>query len=221
MTVQKLIESAMMACGHLGFERTSGPAALAGGLITLNRLIDNMNTQRTFVMGLDTVTVSVVSGTRSYALVARPAHIERAELLVTSGGLSVPVPLRVCGVEEFAAIPNQGDITPNPKAIWCDYGATTATVFIAPTPAAGSLKLYTWAVISQFSALSETVTLLPGVLRALTHNLALELAPMLNRPVTAELKLVASDAIGGMEKLNLSHAVDAKQAAYPPPKAVA
>lgn len=202
MTVQQLIETSLGLIGRLGAARGAGPSESAHCFRILNTLIANWNTQRRYVMGLDTVTVAVTSGTRSYTLAARPAHIERAEFLVTAGGLSYPVPLLVLAADAFALVPNQGDVTPYPKAIWCDYGYPTAAVSIAPTPAAGSLKLYTWQVIAAFAALTDVLALPPGIERALIHGLAVELAPLFEKPLSPGLIAQTTESKNGMERLN-------------------
>lgn len=210
VTAQVLINQAMEANGHLISGRTPGVSESTAALAVLNRLIDSWNIQRRFVMGLGSETVAVSSGTRASALTTRPAHIERAEFLITAGGVSgYAVPLRIVGADEYSAVPNQGDVTPFPKVLWCDYGAT-ATVYLAPTPATGSVKVYTWIVLSSFALLSTSVTLLPGVQRALIQNLASELAPAYFPPPSPEVMALltrnASEALGAMESLNLSHA---------------
>lgn len=206
MTVQQLIEASLTQCGRLGIARGAGAAESASCLGFLNRLIDNYNAQRWFVVGLDQVAVTITSGTRSYALATRPFHIERAEFLITAGGITNwPVPLEVMGIDKFNAIPLQGIVTPFPVGLWCDYGATTATIYIAPVPAAGAVKLYTWQVIAAFSTLGDTVTMPPGILRALITGLSVELAAAYSLPIGPALAADAADARGAMESLAVMH----------------
>jgi hypothetical protein len=206
VTVQELIEASLTLCGRLGMARGAGAAESAKCLTFLNRLIDNYNAQRWFVIGLDQVAVAITSGTRSYALATRPIHIERAEFLITAGGITNwPVPVKVMGVDEFNSIPTQGIVSPFPVGLWCDYGATTATIYIAPVPAAGALKLYTWQVISAFATLADSVTMPPGIVRALIAGVAAALAAATGLPLTPALVAEAADARGAMESLAIAH----------------
>lgn len=204
-TVQQLINRSLELCGRLGAARTPGPAESGDALLFLNTLVDNFNEQRRYVCGLDTVPVTITSGTRAYALSTRPVHIERAEFVVTIAGQSHAIPVEVLGIEPFNAIPKQGVVTPYVKGLYCDYAFPTANIYLAPTPAAGALKLYTWQLISAFAALTDTVTVPPGILRALQYALAVELAPIFGKELTPALVAGATDAAKTMESLNLSH----------------
>jgi hypothetical protein len=205
MTVQQLVNASLEAMGRSWPGYTPGASESAECLAYLNRVIDSFNTQRCYVCGLDTVPVAVTSGTAKYTLATRPVHIERAEFLITSGGLAESVPVKVMGVEEFNAIPQQGDVTPFVAGLYCDYAFPAANVSLAPTPAAGALKLYTWQLIAAFAALTDTVTVPPGILRALIHALAVELCGPFRIEITSALATAATTTKAGMESLNFSH----------------
>lgn len=205
-TAQQLINRSMELCGKLGAGRTPGVSESAQVFLYLNTLVDQFNTERCYVCGVDQVAVTITSGTRSYALATRPIHIERAEFLITAGGITNwPVPVEVMGADKFSAIPAQGVTSPFPVGLWCDYGITTATIYIAPVPAAGALKLYTWQVLAAFATLGDTVTVPPGILRALQYALAVELCSVFGLPLTPALIASAAGAKAAMETLNVNH----------------
>lgn len=205
ITVQQLITRSLELCSRLGGERGAGASESAAGLRALNSLVDAFNTERRYVCGLDTLPVTIVSGSRQYSLGTRPVHIERAEFLVTVAGQLHAVPVEVLGIEQFNSIPRQGVVTPYPKGLFCDYAFPTANVYLAPTPAAGALKLYIWQLITEFAALTDTVTVPPGVRHALEYALAIELCPLFKLPITDALVAGAANAKQTMETLNLSH----------------
>src|SRR3954470_18396795 len=96
-TVQQLVNASLEAMGRSWPGYTPPASESAECLTYLNRVIDSFNTQRCYVCGLDTVSVAVASGTAKYALASRPVHIERAEFLITAGGLTQSVPVKVMG----------------------------------------------------------------------------------------------------------------------------
>lgn len=202
MTAQDLITRALTLCGRLGAGRTPSTTESNVSLPVLQALVDNMNQQRCYLSALDTITAAV-SGAET-SLGTRPVHIEQADFTSTAGSLTSSLAI---GLNEYNAVPQKFDVTPLPRALYCDYGSPTAKVYIAPTPVAGALRLKVWSQISaaSFATLATSVTLPPGVERALVDALAVELCGLFGLPVSGMLAAAATDSRAALARLNLSH----------------
>jgi len=133
----------------------------------------------------------------------RPVNIKAASILAggtRAGGVDI------LSAEMWAAYPEKGSHGSFPEVCWCDYGMPVSTLYLAPRPASGTLEVYTYERLVEFTGLTQDIqALLPdGYLRALTTNLGMDLASEYGAPVTATHQGQADDAKTSIFGLNAS-----------------
>ncbi|WP_213055622.1 hypothetical protein, partial [Escherichia coli] len=110
----------------------------------------------------------------------RPIRLEAVGLILDSTAVNPienPVELLLYS-DEYAGILNKTLTSNYPRK--CGYNPTypAGTCYLWPAPTASNTQLviYTASMISQFTAVGNTVALPPGYANALVYNLAIELA---------------------------------------------
>jgi hypothetical protein len=155
-----------------------------------------------------------VNGAASYTIgvggtfaTERPVKIKGASIL--AGG-SRAKDVAILSAEGWAQWEKRGVEGSFVRALFCDYGFPTATVYVGPK-GSGSLELFTLERLAAFSGLAQDIsTLLPdGYERALRAGLAFELGPEYGRQVDKDLVEDAKMSIFGLNKNILGEATPA------------
>lgn len=199
ITGTQLIQRAMEVLGELSAGETPNTSESNAALIRLNALIDSYNIVDTMATSATTATKALIDGTQSYALSTRVVKIISAEVQRASGAT---MPLNIVDAVTWGKLPDRDALSAYPQNLFYDRGYTTGTVYLSPIPTGGTLTYVCWIGQSTFAALATSNTLLPGYERLLTTALAIELAPIYQRPVTDELKASYTEAMGEIKRLN-------------------
>lgn len=205
MTLQDLIISALRMGNVLGSGESPSSDELADALIVSSMIIDNWNGEPGAQTDQRQRTVTL-NGAASYTLANRPIRITGARA-TDSGGVQKPVKV-AADAAEFGQLVDQPASTQHwPQAIHCDYAFPTSTIYVGPL-SSGTLTLTTIEPLyTAYTAVSDTVTLSPGMLNLLRLELAVRLAPEYGRPVpqsVADLYSQAKAAIGSRNAANRS-----------------
>lgn len=64
------------------------------------------------------------------------------------------------------------------------------------------MRIYSWTPLTQPAALNTTIAYPPGYARAFRYNLALELAPEYQAPVTPEVRQIALNSLATLKTMN-------------------
>lgn len=194
-TAGDLITRALGLLGVLEATETAGAADLANGLTSLNSLLESLALQRQTIHYVARVTKSLTSGTSSYTIgtggsinVVRPIWIDRVSVL-TDGTETSELPLGTpLSVAQYQALADKTQTAAYPTAIYYDHAWSTGlgNIIVYPVPNASTAKLvlYLPTPLSAFSDTSSSVSLPTGWRRALEYNLAVELAPLYNAPIS-------------------------------------
>lgn len=200
-TATLLITNAYIDLGELEPGESPSASEYAQALIALNNLIGNWNIQDLMATAAVTATVSLVSGTQSYALGTRVSRIVSASVVMAAGPT---FGLKILNAQEWNEIEDK-DISSNEiMGLFYDAGFPTGTVYLAPRPLSGLTLTYVgWAAQSTFASLSTNNTLLPGYERALTSALAIELARWYpDRKVSPVLANAYKESMSEIRRLN-------------------
>lgn len=169
---------------------TEDPSAEDGELAfdALNDWIDGLGTNRQSIYYVARTVKTLASGTASYTIgsggsinIARPLWIENAGLIInTADTYPVEIPIRVMTDDEWAQRAQKTLPSNLLLGIWYDHNwsAGLGTIYVWPIPNVSTtqLVLYTPTALTQFADLSTDYTFPPGYRRAITYNLANELA---------------------------------------------
>lgn len=199
MLASDLVNGALRLIGAIASGETPNSDEAADGLTALQQLLDSWSGQELMIFATAIQTVSMTAGTQSYTLPTRPVKILSAD--VNLGTINIPV--EVVGPEQWAKIPDKSASSAMMKAVFCDYGFTSAKVYVAPIPNSqtSALNLYCTVDLATLSNGSSTFSMPESYSRAIMYNLAVDLAPQYGRTVDQALMLRANETMQALMKL--------------------
>ena len=166
------------------------PNELSDGLISLNKLVDGWGALGMLIVQVAEQQISLASEAQPYALSYRPSKILSAYCV--HGVLSAAV--EVLSAAQWSEIVDTSRSGKFATKMFCDYAFPNSNILWWPT-ASGTLHLLYHATLPQWVDLDTTqITLAPGYARALTLNLAIDLAEQYGKPVTQSLLAKAAEA---------------------------
>lgn len=210
MLVQDLINESLTLIGRLGPGRIAGPSESAVCMAIANQMLDSWSTKRLTVYTVARTTWPLTAATETYTIGAggvfstpRPTVIESANIIAIVEGSTAYFPLEIIGQDEFAELETYSDQSIIPKKLYNDGAFPLSTLYLYPIPSTSThLDLYTWAPLTQFATLGDTLAVPPGYGRALAMNLAVELAPAFGLAVSDVLAVNASASKAAIEAVN-------------------
>ena len=190
MTVLDLVTRGMFDLGLLQEGEVPTPNQAADGLSALNDWIDGLTPDTLTIYAVTRTTWTITSAT-SYTVgtggdisIARPVNPEAIENIgYINNNFPTPVEVQLgpCLTEDaYALIPIKTYSTLYPTNFYYSPTWPLGTLIPWPTPSSSGLQgvLYTRTAITEFTALTQTVSVPPGYRRFFRTNLALELAPV-------------------------------------------
>lgn len=197
---------------------TENPSAEDGetALQVLNDWIDDLGTQRQSIYALARTTQTLISGTASYTIgsggtinIVRPLWIDHAGFVFdTTVTPSSEVPVHVLQNDEYEALTPKALQSSVVSAIWYDHAWTAGLgrIYVFPIPNVGStqLVLYTPTALTEFANYATDYTFPPGYRRAITYNLAVELAAHFpGALVPPKVEQLAASSLANLKRANL------------------
>lgn len=210
-TASDICQNGLEEIGVLAAGETMTAEDGAFSLDRLNLLIDQWAAQRLQMYTVTRTTWTITSGTASYNVAvgqvvnrARPVYIERIRFQDTS-----LTPIQEYGLDPltedgYANIPNKTLTSLWPSAAYYNPTFPNAVITLWPVPTSSTLQgvLYAPTAITQFIALTDSLSLPPGYKRMMVKMLAIDLAGPYTRDVPQALKDDASDALAAVKVAN-------------------
>jgi len=200
ITASQLISDALLTIGSIASQGTADETPVTSetgdGLVSLNKLIDSWSVVDADLIQLVETAISM-GGAGPYTT-ARPVKIKAASC--KSGQISAPV--EICSAEEWSEIVDASRAGQFCTKLFCDYAWPNSNISVWPAASGSTLTLYAFMPLTQFTALSTSLNLPPGYARALTLNLAVDLAEQYGRPVTQSLVASAQQARADLVAVN-------------------
>jgi len=173
-SVTQLIHSSFRLIGAIASGETLETQELNDAFASLNQMIALWNTEGTSLVGRKRLTQAVSGSNGPYTLSERPVKIEAAS--VASGGIDSP--LTIVDSAGWETVPEKAMQSVYVKVLYCDYAYPSATVYIAPIPRlGGTLEIWIWLPITQFSDVNQVIDLPYGYEQALRYGFAVALLP--------------------------------------------
>lgn len=205
--------------GILAIGETLGGPEADYGLNKLNQMTDMWAADRlTIYRAQRTGPFTLVAGTGSYAVgddatwdIARPLWIDGAGVVIDpSIAIPVEIELDVLLNKEWQQVSNKTLQSTLPQRIWYDRTFPNGTVYVHPIPstATPTIYLYLPIAVTEFTALSTTISLPPGYRMALISNLA-ELMCLGLKPCPPDVLKLATLSLGTIKGVNLTEQIDA------------
>jgi hypothetical protein len=206
-SAQTLIDRALRLLGATASGESPTAQESADALISLNNLLESWQADKQLVYALTDTAFTVTAGDGSYtvgpasnfALTPRPPKLEN--IFMRASGYDYPIEL----VEQdrwFNIIDKASD-SDLPIFAYYDTATPVGNVLLWPVPtAAHSLHIVTWTPCSVLAALSTTVAFPPGWERALSYNLAVELASEFDRTLHPSVPAIAVESKATIMRAN-------------------
>ncbi len=204
-TGQSIINRALRLIGAVASGESPTTQESADALEALNHLLGSWRAERLLVYSAQTEQLAMVPGTGTYTIgpsgdldTVRPVRVDDAYINV--GGRDYP--LTVVDQGQWNALPDKTLTDAYPEWLLYSPLMPVGVVRLFPVPAtASTLNLVTWVVLEEL-ALATTLTLPPGYERALTYNLAIDLAPEFEKEVPKAVQVVANDSLASIKRAN-------------------
>lgn len=173
-TVADIINRGLRQLRIVDIDGTADATQLANGLIVLNGLVDEWNSESQTLYEEQEETFTL-TGATSYTIgvggtfnTVRPEKIISAFYRISS--VDYP-PLVLTSKVNWDVI--QGKTNPGyPNVLWLDEAYPLGIIHLWPNPVSGTLILSTLKQLTEFTATSTTVSLPPAYRDALTYNFA-------------------------------------------------
>lgn len=220
MLVSELIASAMRLIGTLASGETPSTEESTDVFAALNQMLEAWSTEQTNLYLVRQGVQALQNGTASYALAQRPLLIRDA-CMVTAQGLRLPV--EILNSPKWAALLERAQAAQVVRALYCDYGYPSATLYVSPVPnAGGSIEYHFWTALAAFATQQDQISFPPGYVQALRYNLAVQIAPEFGMQADPAVAAIAGQSKAALQKLNAQYlAANAAVDAPPPPMVAA
>lgn len=169
-----------------GAQRGATEEQMEDAFQSLNRMLDAWNNQRLniYTTRIDryTLTPSKTSYTigpdvRADFNAPRPHKITNANIVTTTGGSEVHLPLRIITDQQWAWKRLREIPTTIPTELYDDGAFPVSRLYLWGYPTvANDLELFTWSLLTQYAAQDDTVQLPPAYLDGIVYNLAVRLS---------------------------------------------
>ena len=199
-TVSDLIHSSARLIGAIAAGETLETNELDDALVSLNQMLSSWNTEGASLVGRSRIPLALNVTNGPYPLTPpRPVRIESASVAVAG----IDCPLELVDSAGWEAITEKGQLAILAKKLYCDYQYPQSNVYIWPVPrSGGTLELWVYTVLAQFTSLSQVIDLPPGYEAAVRYNLAVELAPEYGRPLDPAVPALAQQFKASLVQLN-------------------
>ena len=206
----KIIESSLRLIGALASGETASGAEGVEGLVVLNDMMDEWNSERLSVISQTIHEFTLVANQQLYTMgsggdfdVVRPARIERASIIqLANPSQPLELPIRILNEQGWQRIPVKDISSTLPQVVYIDDAFPLRNLRYWQTPSIEvKTRLYAWTPLTAFT-LAGNQTFPPGYLKALRYNLAVDLAPEFGRTTPVEVAFQARESKGKIKSLN-------------------
>ena len=215
MKALTLISASMIDIGVLQAGEVPTASEAQDCLLRLNQWIDGLANQRLSIYYVPRVTKTLTASTASYTVgtggnidIARPLFLDRAAVIYdNTATIPTETLVRMYSDQEWQMVSQKTLTAAYPTGVYYDYsfsaGLSTIWVWPIPTSTTTTLVLYTpQQALTQFADLTTDYTFPPGYERVLRSNLACEISPMFQTPVTPDLRKQAVDSLADVKRAN-------------------
>lgn len=188
-------------------------AAIVGSTVTLSQ--NAITTPATAEVFTFTTPGNIAYDSSSGASIPLPVRITNAFTRITVGNGNPMVqgldyPIDIITRDKYASIGLKGISGPWPTALYYDRTYPLGNLYFYPNPSqAGELHYWTDTILSGFANINSPINLPQGYARAISTNLAIELASEQGKMVPTSLAMRAKESKKAIKSLNASPAVEA------------
>ena len=206
-TAATIIERSLRMLGQIGAGETPTDDEYADALEALNAMLDSWRNERLMCYATQQETLTLGVGDSGYSIgpagdlnTNRPVEIIGAWIRESN----IDYPMRQISEVEYEAIADKTTRSDWPDQFLFRPIMPSAVILVYPVPnATRTMILVTRVVVSSFSSTATTISLPPGWERALTANLAIEIAPEYETDAPPAVRKAAVESLASIKRANL------------------
>ena len=218
MTVLDLIKRSMrlIAALNVGDEPTAEEAQ--DGLAALNAMVDAWGTERLTMYATTRALYAIVAGQQAYSIgrgagadyaADRPMYIDAAGLVIPQADPTQTLerPIYIIRTDtEWARVRLKSEQSTLPTDLYYQPSWPNGEIVFWPAPTNNNtLALYTPSAVSEFTSLTQVISLPPGYRRALPFNLAADFGPEFGvSRVPQDVKDIAEASKRSLKRANVA-----------------
>lgn len=216
ITVRNLIRASLRDIGVLAKNEDATADEYADALVDLNMMIGEWSVSPLMVLGAVMGTVTVSASDNTYTIGASGADVTAAKPSTITDAFirdsnSIDTGVAIITLEEWNALTSKAISTGRPYALYYDPGESqqavhTGTINLYPIPDASyTLYIGEQKPLTEFSAITETVTFAPFYYSGIRYSLAERLWPQYkddNRPFPPHLAKLKTDTMNTIRTAN-------------------
>lgn len=212
-TALDLINGSLRLINVLAAGETLDTGSANDALSAFNDMVDSWNADRLTIFTTQTDDFPLVGGKQTYTMgiggdfnIPRPARIDAmSAMLLDNPNTPVEIPMSLYSVEDWQLRVPVKNVTGTFPLICYDDGSfplRKLNMWPIPLSSQNTVRVYSWTALTQPAALNTTIAYPTGYARAFRYNLALELAPEYQAPVTPEVRAIAQSSLTTLKTMN-------------------
>lgn len=208
-TVRQAIEAAMRIIGELGEGQSMTAEQGQDALESLIDMIASWSVEPSLIYTETVESFTLTAGDGSYTIgsggdfnTTRPISINTARI---KDGTIFIQDLEIVGKDTYSE-EDDGLTTGTPEYLWYDANTPLGTIRLFPySSQAYTLEIYSHKAFSSATlALSDTLVVPEGYMRAIKYNLAREIAPEYGKSLSPDASRIARESMNIVKSSNLS-----------------
>lgn len=209
--LEAIVTPALQEAGVLAATDTATSEDAAFAFARLNRFLDRLAAENLTIYTRTRSTWSITPSDGSYTVgsggdvaIARPIFVWGVSVIDTVQNPDAEYPLERLTEDEYRRLTLKDQTSSLPTHFYYNPTFALATLILWPAPTNSSLSgaIYHSEAVTQFAALSTTVSLPPAYTEMLVTNLAVLLGPAFKLPPDPILVRAASDSMAVLKRAN-------------------
>jgi hypothetical protein len=211
-TVLSLIIDSMQDAGIIAADEVPTNTEAQKCFRLLNRMLDTWSTENLMIYNNVQEVFSLAAGQQTYTIgtggdfnTSRPVNINQAYMRGPDGDNSTDLRIAVWTYDEYANIISKEVTSSIALGIYYNSGYPLSEITLWPvvTDSTWELVLWSWKVLSSFTALTDTVSFPPGYENAIESNLAATICAAFQRPISPDLAVWATQSKAQLKRINV------------------
>ncbi len=202
-----IIRNALSILKVAGQDTTLDGGDAQAGLDFLNMMLDGWGTQNLTIYQIVRETFALTSGHNPHTWgvggdfnSVRPIEIMAATIHLSAG--AVDLPLGIVSYDVYEAQRIKQLVVNFPQYVYIDNGFPLSNCWFWPVPNGASVNFQSYKALSQFISINDVISLPPGYLRAMSYNLAIELASVYNIDPPMLAVRIAEQSLRDLKRMN-------------------
>lgn len=205
-TPRDLIKSSLQLIGALGVGEDVDGDEITDLFDRLNRMISAWSTQKALIFADTLVTKVLTASDGEYTIgsggdinTSKPIAIKNA--YVRNG--TQDTDLSIIDEDVYASIGDKSLAADPPEKLYYKTGHPLGTIILWPAPASGlTLYMNVYAPLTQFTSLSQDISLPEGYEETIEYNFAKRIAGMYGKSLTMEQDELAKEGLTNIKQAN-------------------